>query len=825
MLNEPFEPLTSEERAEQSFNQKCEKDIGEAIIPVPDNVPLDIPKHYQLGVPAFFWDYRDPNGRLIMRNCRFIDAAGEKQDRPLTYRQFKSGGRRWSWASVDTPRPLYGLDRLAKRPDAPVILCEGEKSTDAATQIFPDYVAVTSPNGAKSAGLADWGPLSGRKVIIWPDHDYEGLDYAHDAAQFILKAGAVSVAIVNVPDHFPEKWDVADKLPPKITCNNLLQLINEASPFQLPLQSQQPKNFECRKDGVYKLKIKEDDSDDDAPPKWIKICGPLEVLAATSNDDSEEWGRLVKVTNRDGVEHIRAISMELFASPDGKDLRSFLFNLGLELESPDKFTRDALYEYLCKASSTQRALCVPRIGWHDDVFVLPDQTIGKTNKLVVLQTASGYDNNYKVHGTIEGWKSQIAQYGVGNSRLAFALSTAFAAPLVGLVKAESGGIHFRGQSSIGKSSILHAAGSVWGGNRNSSLGYLQQWRATDNGLEGVCSAHSDSLLCLDELSQVDPKAAGNTAYMIANGAGKSRAKKTGEWRKPPTWRILFLSNGEISLSDKIAEDGSGRKLAAGQHVRVIDLAADPGAGLGLYETLHDFESPAALSDHLKSAAKNHYGHAARLFLNLITEDLEKTISAVNGYINEFVKKNCPPGADGQIHRMAQRFGLIAAGGELATAQGVLPWAPGEATKAALICFRSTLESRGGTEPAEVRDVLSQVRKFVELHGESRFSKWTTELPLDDRPIINRVGFKRYIKNDVHYYFTPEAWRQEVCKGFDLGFVNKTLADKKILLPRPDGKLQRTERLPGYEKPTSCYVISQTALFEGGGKNHDSISEF
>ena len=44
-----------------------------------------------------------------------------------------------------------------------VIICEGEKSADAATRLLPGFVAVTSPNGSKSAGNADWSPLRGAR--------------------------------------------------------------------------------------------------------------------------------------------------------------------------------------------------------------------------------------------------------------------------------------------------------------------------------------------------------------------------------------------------------------------------------------------------------------------------------------------------------------------------------------------------------------------------------------------------------------------------------------------------------------------------------------
>lgn len=234
MFNGPFEPFTPEERGEQTYSRKFEKDRGEAIVPVPKDVSLDMPIH-SLGAPIKVWDYRDSNGGLILRVCRFVDKNGDKQDRPLTYRRFKNGQKKWHWVSVDAPRPLYGLDRLAQRSDAPVIVCEGEKATDAATKLFPDYVAVTSPNGAGSPHKADWGPLAGRRVVIWPDHDAEGENYAKNAALYILKAKAVAVAIVTIPDHFPDKWDLADEPPEGFDAVSFREMIAEAEPIRDPL--------------------------------------------------------------------------------------------------------------------------------------------------------------------------------------------------------------------------------------------------------------------------------------------------------------------------------------------------------------------------------------------------------------------------------------------------------------------------------------------------------------------------------------------------------------------------------------------------------------
>ena len=57
---------------------------------------------------------------------------------------------------------------------------------------------------------------------------------------------------------------------------------------------------------------------------------------------------------------------------------------------------------------------------------------------------------------------------------------------------------------------------MWGG-----ASYLQRWRSTDNALEATAAQHSDGLLILDELAQVDPKTAGECAYMLANEQGKA----------------------------------------------------------------------------------------------------------------------------------------------------------------------------------------------------------------------------------------------------------------------------------------------------------------
>jgi energy-coupling factor transporter ATP-binding protein EcfA2 len=181
------------------------------------------------------WTYCDASGRLLGYVHRFDLAGGEKQFRPLVlFRPADGGPLTWRWESWTAPRPLYGLDRLAARPSALVIVTEGEKAADAAQKLLPNCVAVTSPNGSKSSAKADWSPLRGRSVVIWPDADDPGRAYADKVEQLARAAGAVSVAIVVPPDAAPAGWDAADALAEGWSLDHAAQLVDRAQAAPKP---------------------------------------------------------------------------------------------------------------------------------------------------------------------------------------------------------------------------------------------------------------------------------------------------------------------------------------------------------------------------------------------------------------------------------------------------------------------------------------------------------------------------------------------------------------------------------------------------------------
>jgi putative DNA primase/helicase len=204
------------------------------------------------------------------------------------------------------------------------------------------------------------------------------------------------------------------------------------------------------------------------------------------------------------------------------------------------------------------------------------------------------------------------------------------------------------------------------------------------------------------------------------------------------------------------------------------------------------------------SASKAYGAPLSAFLEAVAEDPTAWTEWIKQVRRGFEAELKLPGADGQVRRAIGRFSLIAAAGELATKLGITGWPEGEASGAILRCFEAWLDHRGSTGPAELQAGVQQVRRFIEQHGESRFSPWDEDA---SRPTINRVGFRKRADDGVEFFVLPESFRAELCAGFDAGSLARELVRVGLLLPAPDGRPQRSERLPGYEGTKRVYRLT------------------
>ncbi len=212
------------------------------ILPVPADAPQLSNDFLKRFAPEGFslaasWRYHDAQGQLLGYTARYDKPANgsptektKKEVRPFTYCQGPDGRREWRCKGFPEPRPLYGLDRLAARPDAPVLVVEGEKTADAAAKRLEDHVVITSSGGAEAARKSDWGPVARRRIVIWPDADDPGMRYADDITDMTRRAGASSVHVVKLPTDLPEGWDLADNLPAGLSEADLATLLADARP-------------------------------------------------------------------------------------------------------------------------------------------------------------------------------------------------------------------------------------------------------------------------------------------------------------------------------------------------------------------------------------------------------------------------------------------------------------------------------------------------------------------------------------------------------------------------------------------------------------------
>lgn len=197
-------------------------------------------RHHRLGVASAFWAYNDADGRLFGAVCRFDLPGGGKDVVPLTWCRHPDGREQFRWLSFAKPRPIYGLDLLAAKPDAGVLIVEGEKAAKAARRISPGVV-VTWPGGSKAARFADWAPLAGRRVNIWPDRDAPGIEAARTIAK-ALSGIAAKVRIIQPPPGPNDGWDLADAVAEGWSRTQLVEAMKpqaepppaEVEPWQAP---------------------------------------------------------------------------------------------------------------------------------------------------------------------------------------------------------------------------------------------------------------------------------------------------------------------------------------------------------------------------------------------------------------------------------------------------------------------------------------------------------------------------------------------------------------------------------------------------------------
>jgi P4 family phage/plasmid primase-like protien len=167
----------------ETTRQSKVRPTDERLGPPPPGVGKPVFTHFKFGEPQGIWTYKDSDGSVLFYTARYFNKEENKKEfLPYSWSLASSKWVRKLWPA---PRPLYGLDLLAKHPKTAVLVVEGEKACEAARKFINPgtYVVVSWASGASASMLTDWTPLHGRKVLLWPDADLKTYPNDHNVGR------------------------------------------------------------------------------------------------------------------------------------------------------------------------------------------------------------------------------------------------------------------------------------------------------------------------------------------------------------------------------------------------------------------------------------------------------------------------------------------------------------------------------------------------------------------------------------------------------------------------------------------------------------------
>jgi putative DNA primase/helicase len=567
--------------------------------------------------------------------------------------------------------------------------------------------------------------------------------------------------------------------------------------------------------GLVALALGEDGKellDKDGKLKSERIGNHLIAIATLNNTDKNESAFLLEFQTFDGS--IRKWTMPRgYISGDGNLLITELY--GREYS----FIRDKksmLLDYLSTlgASIEQKYVITDSSGWVDKSFVLPHKTHGDKN-LRFRDVDPSPDVMTETKGSVEEWNQHIGSKCQSNSRMTFVVGMAFAAPLLSLVEMESGGLHLIGNTSEGKSTLLKVANSVTGGKE------VQSWRSTANGLEAIATAHNHILLPIDELGQAE-KSVGEAIYMLGNGQGKTRMTKQLANRKPKTWQLLFLSSGEIGLSEYMAQAGITQK--GGQEVRMPSIPSVPsGSPFGVFEAIHGCDDSKQFATNIESACRKCHGAVMDAFLTRLVIDRsdEKFGETLRSRVFEVSKKLSEGTKAHAVSRVASRFALTQVALELAHSYGLLSFSVENIEWSVKKMFADWLNERGGDGSIEIKDACKRIQHLItsNLHSDRLYD-------LKDRNVNQKVrNLLGYAKSDgedtiVEIWVPISVFNSEVCQGINKQQLIAELQKRKWLPQNAnDGRSTHQRKFKG---KVSRYFIFLIPNLENSSFSMDTL---
>jgi hypothetical protein len=158
-------------------------------------------------------------------------------------------------------------------------------------------------------------------------------------------------------------------------------------------------------------------------------------------------------------------------------------------------------------------------------------------------------------------------------------------------------------------------------------------------------------------------------------------------------------------------------------------------------------------------------------------------------------------AEGQVLRVARKFGLIAAAGELAIEFGILPYQKRDALNAAAEWFKVWIEQRGSSTNLETTTQIQILKDHFDRYGETNY------LDLNDSRYINNLlcGYKFRDYSGYYKYLMIIPQFKELFKTYNKRQVLNFFAKMGYLEVGKDGKPKEFKKISGQTKRGYIFI--------------------
>jgi DNA primase catalytic core len=427
---------------------------------------------------------------------------------------------------------------------------------------------------------------------------------------------------------------------------------------------------------------------------------------------------------------------------------------------------------------------VSGFGWKKEkgipFFVLPDKACGTDISIVFEPEGHGDERLARAlrqEGNIDDWKRGIRRC-IDYPRVMFLIYASFTTPLLEILDAPNFIIDNWGLTSIGKTTVMEIAASVWGLPIKELGGIIIAWDATKVSIERLACLFNYLPIFLDDSQTANEKVIATILYMLANGVGRLRGALKGT-QKTSNWRTIAFSTGERRLSEVTEYEGA--------KARIISLYGPP------FKT----EDQAELIHNIKADIHSNFGIAGPMF---VEELINKGYHEANKDLREAYRNTtlelAKLGKDNVSDRMAQYFAAVQIAGIMVEKLFKFGGKPENIVKTMFEYTCGENKERGDYPQRALEHIVSWVQgnqnsfdrhdqlanvEKGEIFGVIREGEYIGIFPHKFKEIIKKSDFD---SSSILKAFKERKWIQTTKDNFTclIGFRSKVVRMIKLLWP-------------------------------------------